>query len=189
VIVGYARVSSAGQSLEVQEELLRAGGCDKLFSEKQSGRSTRGREALAAALEFVREGDTFVVTRLDRLARSVVDLHQLIERLAAKGCGLRVTQQAGIDTTTSAGKLTLAVLAAVAEFETEIRKERQRDGIAKARERGVYKGRTPSINYGDVLRLREAGLGASEIARQLGIGRASVYRLLTARPEGPPASR
>jgi DNA invertase Pin-like site-specific DNA recombinase len=179
VIVGYARVSSAGQSLEVQEELLRAAGCDKVFAEKQSGTSTRGREALAAALEFVREGDTFVVARLDRLARSVVDLHQLIERLTAKGCGLRVTQQAGIDTTTSAGKLTLAVLAAVAEFETEIRKERQRDGIAKAKERGVYTGRRPRIDRDEVHALRTAGMAPTEIAKQLNIGRASVYRLLS----------
>ena len=168
MIVGYARVSSAGQSLEVQEEQLRAAGCNKLFSEKQSGTSTRGRGALAAAIDFAREGDTFMVTRLDRLARSVVDLHQLIEQLAKKGCGLRVTQQAGIDTTTSTGKLTLAVLAAVAEFETEIRRERQRDGIAKAKERGVYKGRKATINAEQVRELHLSGVSPSTIARQLG---------------------
>ncbi|MEG3154272.1 recombinase family protein [Sphingomonas sp. RB1R13] len=178
MIVGYARVSSLGQSLEVQEELLRAAGCNKLFSEKQSGASTRGRAALAAAMDFVREGDTLVVTRLDRLARSVVDLHQLIERLAEKGCGLRVTQQAGIDTTTSTGKLTLAVLAAVAEFETEIRKERQRDGIAKAKEKGIYKGRRPEIDATRVRELHASGARPVDIARQLNIGRASVYRYL-----------
>ena len=181
MIVGYARVSSAGQSLGVQEELLRAAGCDKLFSEKQSGTSTRGREALAAAMEFAREGDTFMVTRLDRLARSVVDLHQLIEQLAKKGCGLRVTQQAGIDTTTSAGKLTLAVLAAVAEFETEIRKERQRDGIAKAKERGIYRGRAATIDSAKVQDLHAAGTRPVDIARQLKVSRASVYRYLTPR--------
>ncbi|RYG79468.1 MAG: recombinase family protein, partial [Alphaproteobacteria bacterium] len=140
MIVGYARVSSAGQSLDIQEAVLAEAGCEKTFSEKQSGTSVAGRVALAAALEFVREGDTFVVTRLDRLARSVADLHQLIERLNSKGVGFRVAQQAGIDTTSSTGKLTLAVLAAVAEFETEIRRERQRDGIAKAKAAGVYKG-------------------------------------------------
>ena len=179
MIVGYARVSSAGQSLEVQQELLSAAGCNKLFSEKQSGTSTRGREALAAALDFVREGDTFVVTRLDRLARSVVDLHQMIERLAAKGCGLRVTQQAGIDTTTSAGKLTLAVLAAVAEFETEIRKERQRDGILSAKERGIYKGRKATIDADRVRDLHASGVRPVDIARELRVSRASVYRYLT----------
>ena len=182
MIVGYARVSTAGQSLEVQEQLLKAAGCDRLFSEKQSGTSTRGREELAAAVDFVRDGDTFVVTRLDRLARSVVDLHQLLARLAAKGCGLRVTQQAGIDTTTSAGKLTLAVLAAVAEFETEIRRERQRDGIAKAKERGVYKGRRPMIDALQIRVMRAEGVRPSDIARQLSIGRASVYRLLSGEP-------
>ena len=179
VIVGYARVSSAGQSLEVQQDLLLAEDCNKIFSEKQSGTSTLGREALTAALDYVREGDTFVVTRLDRLARSVVDLHQIIERLSAKGCGLRVTQQTGIDTTTSAGKLTLAVLAAVAEFETEIRKERQRDGIARAKERGVYKGRTSTINAGQVRELHAAGTRPVDIARELRVSRASVYRYLT----------
>lgn len=179
MIVGYARVSSAGQSLEVQQDLLLAEDCNKIFSEKQSGTSTLGREALTAALDYVREGDTFVVTRLDRLARSVVDLHQIIERLSAKGCGLRVTQQTGIDTTTSAGKLTLAVLAAVAEFETEIRKERQRDGIARAKERGVYKGRTSTINAGQVRELHAAGTRPVDIARELRVSRASVYRYLT----------
>lgn len=178
MIVGYARVSSAGQSLEVQEDFLRAAGCEKLFSEKQSGTSMQSREALTAALEYVREGDTFVVTRLDRLARSVIDLHKLIELLTTKNCGLRVTQQAGVDTTTSTGKLTLAVLAAVAEFETEIRKERQRDGIAKAKTRGIYKGRAPSIDAVRVRELHSSGTRPAEIARLLKIGRASVYRCL-----------
>lgn len=181
MIVGYARVSSAGQSLEVQEERLTEAGCDKVFSEKQSGTSTKAREALAAALDFVREGDTFVVTRLDRLARSVVDLHQIIERLGAKECGFRVVQQAGIDTTTSTGKLTLAVLAAVAEFETEIRKERQRDGIARAKERGVYKGRRATINVQRVRELRASGMRPVDIAQELNINRASVYRCLRER--------
>lgn len=178
MIVGYARVSSAGQSLEAQEDLLRAAGCEKLFSETQSGASMREREELAAAIEFVRDGDAFLVTRLDRLARSVVDLHNIVARLAEKGCGLRVTQQAGIDTTTSTGKLTLAILAAVAEFETEIRKERQREGIAKAKERGVYKGRRPSIDVDRIKTMHLAGVRPADIARMLRVGRASVYRCL-----------
>lgn len=179
MIVGYARVSSAGQSLQVQEELLQGAGCEKLFSEKQSGTGTKGRDALAAALDFVREGDTFTVTRLDRLARSVLDLHQIIERLAVKGCGFRVVQQAGIDTTSSTGKLTLSILGAVAEFETEIRKERQRDGIAKAKTAGVYKGRRAVISAERVRELHAAGVRPVDIARELKIGRASVYRLLS----------
>lgn len=178
MIVGYARVSSVGQSLEVQETLLQDAGCDKLFSEKQSGTSTKGRDALAAALDFVREGDTFTVTRLDRLARSVLDLHQIIERLSSQGVGFRVVQQAGIDTTSSTGKLTMAILGAVAEFETEIRKERQRDGIAKAKAAGVYQGRRAVIPADRVRELHAAGVRPVDIARQLKIGRASVYRLL-----------
>ncbi|HEX8301446.1 recombinase family protein [Sphingomonas sp.] len=178
MIVGYARVSSAGQSLDVQEAVLAEAGCEKTFSEKQSGTSTKSRQALTAALDFVREGDTFTVTRLDRLARSVLDLHQIVERLSAKGCGLRVVQQAGVDTTSSTGKLTLAVLAAVAEFETEIRKERQRDGIARAKEAGVYKGRRATIPVDRVREMHAGGMRPVDIAREMGIGRASVYRLL-----------
>jgi DNA invertase Pin-like site-specific DNA recombinase len=126
--------------------------------------------------------DTFTVTRLDRLARSVLDLHQIVERLSAKGCGLRVVQQAGVDTTSSTGKLTLAVLAAVAEFETEIRKERQRDSIARAKEAGVYKGRRATIAVDRVRELHAAGMRPVDIARTLSIGRASVYRLLKVHP-------
>jgi DNA invertase Pin-like site-specific DNA recombinase len=178
MIVGYARVSSVGQSLDVQEDLLTKGNCQKIFSEKRSGRSTAGRDALAEAIEFVRDGDVLAVTRLDRLARSVVDLHRIVQRLADKGCGLRVLQQAGVDTTTSTGKLTLSILAAVAEFEADIRKERQREGIDRAQAEGVYKGRRSSISAAAVRDLHDAGRGPSEIARQLGIGRASVYRYL-----------
>lgn len=178
MIVGYARVSSAGQSLEVQEALLQDAGCEKIFSEKRSGTSTKERDALAAALDFAREGDTLTVTRLDRLARSVLDLHQIIERLSLKGVGFRVVQQAGIDTTSSTGKLTMAILGAVAEFETEIRKERQRDGIAKAKAAGVYKGRRATISTDRVRELHAGGMRPVDIARELKIGRASVYRLL-----------
>lgn len=179
MIVGYARVSSAGQSLDIQTQLLTEANCDRVFAEKLSGRSIQGRTALADAIEFVRDGDTLIITRLDRLARSVVDLHKIVERLTAKGCGLKVLQQSGVDTTTSTGKLTLAILAAVAEFETEIRKERQRDGIEKAKAKGVYRGRSPTINPEEVRRLYATGIGATAIARMLSIGRASVYRSLS----------
>lgn len=178
MIVGYARVSSSSQSLEVQNEQLASAGCEKIFAEKRSGRTVEGRDALADAVEFVREGDVLVVTRLDRLARSVVDLHRLIERLAAKDCGFRVLQQSGIDTTTSTGKLTLSILGAVAEFEADIRRDRQRDGIERAKAKGVYRGRRPSIDTARIEELMATGMTPAAIAREMGVGRASVYRLM-----------
>lgn len=180
MFVGYARVSSTDQSLDLQLEALAAAGCAKIFSEKVSGRSTRDRLELAQALDFVREGDTFVVTRLDRLARSVGDLHQIIEKLAGKGVAFRCTSQSGIDTDTSTGRLMLAMLAAVAAFENDIRRERQMEGIEKAKADGRYRGRKPSVDVARVQELHSAGLGPSKIAQSLGIGRASVYRALAA---------
>jgi len=180
MLVGYARVSSVGQSLDIQEEALRKAGCEKVFAEKMSGTTTNGRDALAEAIDFVREGDTLIVTRLDRLARSVGDLFEIVERLAAKKVAFRCLQQSGVDTDTSTGRLTLAILGAVAAFETDIRRERQLEGIAKAKQRGVYRGRRAKIDAGQVREMYAAGLGGSEIANQLGIGRASVYRLLNA---------
>lgn len=176
-IIGYARVSSAGQSLEVQEAVLREAGCDKIFAEKRSGRTSRDREQLALALDFAREGDTLVVTRLDRLARSVIDLHQIIAKLAEKGAAFRVLQQSGIDTSTSTGKLTLAVLAAVAEFEADIRAERQRDGIEAAKAKGVYRGRPASIDPSTIQAALAAGEAPAALAKRLGVARSTVYRL------------
>lgn len=177
-LVGYARVSSAGQSLEVQEDLLRAAGCEKVFAEKRSGRTTDGRDALADALEWVRDGDVLIVTRLDRLARSITDLRQIMDRLTAKGVAFRALQQGAIDTSRSDGKLLLNILASFAEFEADIRKERQADGIAKAKAAGVYQGRPATIDPAQVAKLKAEGVGPAEIARRLGIGRASVYRVL-----------
>jgi DNA invertase Pin-like site-specific DNA recombinase len=176
--IGYARVSSTGQSLEVQEEQLRAAGCGKLFSEKRSGTTMDGRQALEDAIEFAREGDTLLVTRLDRLARSGGDLQNIVSRLNAKGVGFRCLQQGAVDTTTGMGKLVLGILGAVAEFEADIRKERQLEGIAKAKAAGVYKGRKPSVDVEAVKALKVSGKGPAEIAKELGIGRASVYRAL-----------
>ncbi len=177
-MVGYARVSSAGQSLEVQIDNLKNAGCKKVFSEKQSGASATNRMALQEALEWLREDDTLVVTRLDRLARSGKDLHDIIHRLSGKQVGFQCLQQGAVDTTTSMGKLVLGILGAVAEFETDIRKERQREGIEKAKKRGVYKGRPASIDADKVRELKAAGMGGAAIAKKMGIGRASVYRLL-----------
>lgn len=180
MLVGYARVSSAGQSLDIQHEALTAAGCEKVFAEKVSGRSTTDREQLAMAIEFAREGDTLVVTRLDRLARSVGDLHRIIEKLTQKGVGFRCINQAGVDTDTSTGRLMLAMLGAVAAFENDIRRERQMEGVEKAKLAGKYKGRPATIDPTKIRELRNGGMGPSEIAKALRIGRASVYRALAA---------
>lgn len=178
MFVGYARVSSTDQNLTVQEDALKAAGCEKMFGEKKSGRRADDRPALNEALDFVRNGDTLIVTRLDRLARSTQDLHNLLAKLDAKGVGFRCLAQSGVDTTTSTGKLTLAILGAVSAFEVDLRAERQAEGIAKAKAAGKYKGRSPSIDYGKVKRLRHQGNSPTEIASLLGIGRTSVYRAL-----------
>ncbi|MEN3972845.1 recombinase family protein [Sphingomicrobium sp. XHP0235] len=178
MLVGYARVSSTGQSLEIQNEALARGGCEKVFSESMSGRSAEDRAELAHAIDYVREGDTLVVTRLDRLARSVVDLHRIIETLNEKKVGFRCLNQSGVDTDSSTGRLMLAILGAVAAFENDIRLERQREGIAKAKLAGKYRGRKPSIDPHHVIRLRAMGMGATQIAKDLKISRASVYRAL-----------
>jgi DNA invertase Pin-like site-specific DNA recombinase len=127
-VVGYARVSSTGQSLEVQEEALRAAGCEKVFAEKRTGTTQEGREELRRALEYVREGDTFVVSRIDRLARSVSDLSEIVAVLTTKGVSFRALQQGEFDTTAATGRLFLTMLGAFAEFETSLRRERSDGG-------------------------------------------------------------
>lgn len=180
MLVGYARVSSSGQSLEVQQEQLTAAGCEKVFAEKRSGTTTEGRQALEDALEFCREGDALVVTRLDRLARSGGDLYSIVNRLNAKGVAFRCLQQGAVDTTSSMGKLVLGILGAVAEFETDIRRERQRDGIerTKAANPERYRGRRPTVDREAIRALAAQGIGPTAIAKQLGYGRRTVYRAL-----------
>ena len=148
-----------------------------IFSEKKSGRRASDREQLALALAFLRDGDTLVVTRLDRLARSVIDLHQIVEQVSEKGAAFRVLQQSGIDTSTSTGKLTMGVLAAVAEFEADIRAERQRDGIEAAKAKGVYKGRPATIDPAAIKAALAAGEAPTALAKRLGVARSTVYRL------------
>lgn len=180
MLVGYARVSSTDQSLDIQLDALKEAGCEKVFSEKVSGRSTQDRHELAQALDFVREGDTLCCSRLDRLARSVGDLHRVIELLTEKKVAFRCLNQSGVDTDTSTGRLMLSILGAVACFENDIRKERQAEGIARAKAAGKYRGRPQSVDPDRVRQLRQDGLGASQIARELNISRASVYRSLAA---------
>ena len=176
-IIGYARVSSEDQDCAVQEDALRAAGCTIIRSEKRSGTSTAGREELDTTLSFLRPGDTLMVTRIDRLARSVADLEKIVSQLREKGAHLRATEQP-IDTSTPAGVAFLQMLGVFAQFETAIRRERQLEGIAKAKASGVYKGRKPTVPVDEVRRLKAEGVAPTEIAKRLKIGRGSVYRAL-----------
>jgi DNA invertase Pin-like site-specific DNA recombinase len=176
-IFGYARVSTTDQSLSIQLAALKAAGCTTIRKEKRSATSMQGRQELKTLLEFLRKDDTLVVTRIDRLARSVGDLQDIVRTLKAKGVALKATEQP-IDTSTAAGKCFLDMLSVFSEFETNLRKERQMEGIARAKAAGVYKGRKPSIDVSRVRKLKADGLGASEIADALKIGRSSVYRVL-----------
>lgn len=178
MLVGYARVSTTHQSLDVQLEQLVANSVEKVFQEQFSGKSASNRPQLKAALDFCREGDTFVVTRLDRFARSAQDLHNIVAALTGKGVGFRCLQQGGLDTTTSHGKLMLGILAAVAEFELDIRQERQREGIEKAKKLGIYKGGKKRFNPDDVINRHNSGMRPRAIAREMGCSPATVYRLL-----------
>ena len=177
MMYGYARVSSTDQNLDVQTEALKAAGCETIRSEKVTGTTREGRTELATLMDFMRKGDVLVVTRIDRLARSIGDLQDIVRGLRSKGVALRATEQP-VDTGTAAGKAFLDMLGVFAEFETNLRKERQLEGIAKAKAEGVYKGRRPTIDVTKVRALQAQGLGASAIAERLGIGRASVYRVL-----------
>lgn len=180
-LIGYARVSSTDQSVDLQCDQLRDAGCERIFSEQRSGTTRQGRTALAECLEFIREGDTLVVCRLDRLARSLPDLIDIIRGADAKGVTFRCLHQA-VDTTTSEGRLMLSMLGAFAEFESDIRRERQREGIEKARLEGKkIGGRKRRVTREQVANLKTQGKGASEIARLLNCDRTAVYR---AHPDG-----
>jgi DNA invertase Pin-like site-specific DNA recombinase len=179
MIVGYARTSTVEQiaGFEAQVKELTAAGCEKLFQEQVS--SVGKRAQLEAALEFVREDDVLVVTKLDRLARSVADLMNTIAHLDRKKVGLRVLNL-GMDTHTPTGKLMLTVLGGVAQFEREMMLERQREGIAKGKAAGRFKGRQPIApdRQEEALRLATLGLTKASIAKKLRLGEATVYRIL-----------
>lgn len=182
MMVGYARTSTAEQDagLEAQQRDLGAAGCAKVFAEQVS--SVAKRAQMEAALDYVRDGDTLVVTKPDRLARSVADLLGIVARLEAKGAALRVLSMGGTDLDTRAptSRLMLTMLGAVAEFERALMLERQREGIAKAKAEGKYRGRVPTAQRqaANVRRLKGEGVAPTEIAKRLGMGRASVYRIL-----------
>jgi DNA invertase Pin-like site-specific DNA recombinase len=181
MIVGYARTSTTEQTagLEAQERDLKAAGVERLFVEQTS--AVGPRKALETALDFVRTGDVLTVTKLDRLARSVGDLCAIVAKIEAKGASLRILAM-NLDTATPTGRLMLNVIGSVAQFEREMMLERQREGIAKAKGEGKYKGRKPTARAkaADVHRLAAKGVTREAIAKQLGIGVASVYRILKA---------
>lgn len=179
MLIGYARTSTleqdAGLSAQVRD--LKALGCDRIFMEQASALSQRA--ALTAAIEFSREGDTLVVTKLDRLARSVKHMWEILDCLRSKAVAIRI-ENLGIDTRTSTGKLMLNILGGVAEFEREMMLERQREGIAKAKAEHRYKGRKPTARARgqEILSLRAEGLSMNAIAARLGVGKGSVFRAL-----------
>ncbi|MBD8679972.1 recombinase family protein [Sphingomonas sp. CFBP 13720] len=182
-LFGYARVSTVAQDLAVQEGALRAAGCQTIRSEKQSGVTRAARSELQTLLDFLRAGDTLVVTRIDRLARSMKDLQDIVHELKAKGVALKATEQP-IDTATAAGKAFLDMLGVFAEFETNLRRERQAEGIAAAKVRGVYKGGKPRIDPEAIRVLLAEGMKPAHIARKLGISRGTVYRFHTGTARG-----
>ncbi|KQU64843.1 resolvase [Aminobacter sp. DSM 101952] len=179
-IVGYARVSTSGQDYETQVARLSAHGADKIFSEKKSGLDGK-RPELSRCLEYIREGDALVVTKLDRLARSTADLYRIVSQLADKGVAFKVLDDDLVDTTTRTGKLVMGILALIAEFETDIRRERQMEGIARARAEGRMGGRPKMIDGAmeeRIAELRQGNLSIRKIAAEIGVSKASVQKIL-----------
>ena len=182
MLIGYARTSTIDQIAGFSSQMrdLEAVSADKVFQEQVS--SVAKREQMEAAIDYAREGDTLVVTKLDRLARSTAHLLEIIDRLTEKNVGLRILNFGGseVDTQSATGKLMLTMFGAFAEFERQMMLERQREGIAKAKAEGKYKGRKPTARAksDEVLTLKGKGVGPTAIARKLDISRASVYRIL-----------
>jgi DNA invertase Pin-like site-specific DNA recombinase len=179
-VVGYARVSSAKQDTDLQSKRLKAAGVTKLFSEKRSGLDG-SRPELTRCLDYVREGDTLLVTKLDRLARSTADLYKIVSALAEKGVAFKVLDDPTVDTSTRTGKLVMGILALIAEFETEIRRERQMEGIAKAKAEGRVGGRptkvTPDVRL-TIEALRSEGLSIREVAARVGLSKATIQKVI-----------
>lgn len=180
--IGYARTSTTEQvaGLEAQVRDLDAAGCTKVFSEQTS--SVSKRDQLEVAIDYLRDGDVLVVTKLDRLARSMRDLLNIVDRIEGKGAGLRILAM-NLDTSTATGRLMLNVIGSVAEFERDMMLERQREGVAKAKAAGKYRGRakTAMAKAGEVEALLRSGEAPAEVAKRVGIGRSSVYRIMDER--------
>lgn len=179
--VGYARVSTPGQDLDVQTAKLSDVGCDIIRTEIASGGSRSGRTELESILEFLRNGDELVVHRLDRLGRSTRDVLNLVHELDTKGASLRVLEPE-VTTAGDMGRLVITVLGMVADMELKFIRDRQRAGIQAAKEKGVYKGRQKSVDDADIRRRAATGTPKAQIARDLGISRMSVYRALKKEP-------
>ena len=189
MLIGYARTSTLDQAagLEAQQRDLEAAGCERILVEQVSSVDVAERRELARALDHLRPGDALVVTKLDRLARSMAHLMDLTRTLGEKGATLRILSM-NLDTGTPTGRLMLNMLGSVAQFEREIMLERQREGIAKAKAAGKYKGRVPTARAKEaqVIALAAQGVSLSETARRLGIGKASVHRILAAARSSQP---
>jgi DNA invertase Pin-like site-specific DNA recombinase len=178
--IGYARVSTNDQDLEIQTDRLKAAGCEIIRSEKVSGKSREGRGALSTVVDFIRAGDTLCVVKLDRLGRSTRDVLNLVHELEQKGACLRLLEPA-IDTCGPMGKMILTVLGMVAEMELGFIRERQRAGIDAAKAKGIYRGRPVTLDHGKIREMRASGMGVTDIARAVGCTNQAVYKVL-ARP-------
>lgn len=174
---GYARTSTTDQNPEAQVKALQAADCNVIRVEQKSGTKLEGRTELQTLMEFMRAGDVLVVTRVDRLARSIIDLQTIVQTLADRGVTLQCTEQP-VDTTTAAGKCFLDMLSVFATFEYNLRKERQAEGIANAKAKGVYNGRPRQIDRGEIRVMKASGMSAIEISNKLEIARSHVYRCL-----------
>jgi DNA invertase Pin-like site-specific DNA recombinase len=184
---GYARVSSDGQNLETQIEALTKAGCEIIREEKRTGTKLEGREELKTLLQFMRKGDTLCITRIGRLARSNVDFQNIYADLAKRGIKLQCTEQPIMDSDGALGGLMVNILAAFAQFETELRKERQFEGIKRVKDSGEiskktgrlkYGGREPVIDRARMFAMKQSGMTPSAIARELGVARSTVYRAI-----------
>ena len=173
--IGYARTSTTDQNLDAQISALEAAGCTMIRQEQKSGTKLEGRIELQTILDFIHDGETLVVTRIDRPARSLRDLQIIADKLKEKGAHLMATEQP-VDTSTAAGKAFFDMLGVFAEFETNLRRERQAEGIANAKAKGVYKGRPAKIDKNEISRRLKAGERPTDIARDLGISRTTVYQ-------------
>ncbi|MFS4580086.1 recombinase family protein [Phaeobacter sp. C3_T13_0] len=173
--IGYARTSMVEQNLDAQIAALEAAGCTMVRTEQKSGASLKDRRELSTILDFIRNGETLVVTRIDRLARSMRDLQIIVDRLKQKGAHLVATEQP-VDTSTAAGKAFFDMLGVFAEFETSLRRERQAEGIAAAKTKGIYKGRPPKIDMDDIKPRLSDGERPVNIAHDMGVARSSVYK-------------
>ena len=183
-LIGYARVSSTGQSLDVQIDKLTKYGCTEpgaeIYQEKKSGSKAENRTELKACLKHLRKGDSLVITKLDRLARSTYDLTKIAKDLEDRQIDLFVLDQA-IDTSTPTGKLLFNMLGSIAEFENAIRKERQTDGIAKAQELGIKFGAKPKLTQEQITELkakRKSGVMIKDLMQEYGLSKSSIYRQL-----------